>query len=410
MSMSQSLKASLVLTLFCVGSAAIAAEQDGSLAIVQNDWPEDPPKVVELEELWRVGGDEDEHVYGLMIDARCDEAGHVYLLDHQLSHVLVVSPQGEYIGELGGEGDGPGECRQPQTLTMMPDGTVGLGQRFPGRFIKVDRDGTPAGQVELGGENAAQTGFTMLVSGRNRGGTFLAGSLHQVPGENGQTRDTFLHGLAPDGEKLTQFAVHSTTLDFAKAHFVERDMVAPFIAAHNVGPDGRVYLTPDRNKYRVKVLTGDGEALHIITRKFDPPQRDKQALDRMNALFEEQDRALPFRITWEVEPLDQVVDELIVTADNRLLVHHSRSGMNLPQGIFASYDVFDKQGRWLHELHVKTEADPDHDGLIFLDDGRVLLVRGLQLARLTASGNGGSVGEEDDGAMEIEIICCRLKS
>ena len=61
-------------------------------------------------------------------------------------------------------------------------------------------------------------------------------------------------------------------------------------------------------------------------------------------------------------------------------------------------------------MHVKCDADPDHDGLIFLDDGRVLLVRGLQLARLTASGNGGNVvDEEEEGAWEIEIICCRLK-
>lgn len=407
--MNRTLRMSLgILSFFVVASAAAAP--DDAVPVVTNEWAENEPVVVGLEEIWRVGGADDDQVFGLMIDARCDEAGNVYLLDHQLSLVRVVSPEGKYIAELGGEGEGPGECRQPQTLTLMPDGTVGLGQRFPGRFIKVTTDGTPAGQVELGGPNAAQTGFTMLVSGRNRGGTFLAGSLHQVPVENGQTRDTYLHALSPSGEILARFAAHTTTLDFTRAHFVERDMVAPFIAAHNVGPDGRVYLAPERNRYRVEVLDGNGDAVHTITRKFDPPRRDKQALDRMNALFEEQDRALPFRITWEVEATDQVVDELIVTPDNRLLVHHSRSGLNLPEGIFVSYDVFDESGRWLHELYIRTNADKDHDGLIFLDDGRVLLVRGLQLARLTASGNGGSVGEEDDGAMETEIICCRLKN
>ena len=99
--------------------------------------------------------------------------------------------------------------------------------------------------------------------------------------------------------------------------------------------------------------------------------------------------------------------------DNGPLIHlltvgHARSGRDLPDGVFTSYDVFDASGLWLHELHVRCEADPDHDGLIHLDDGRVLLVRGLQLARLTASGDGGQVTEEGDGAWAMEVICCRV--
>ena len=56
---------------------------------------------MELEELWRIGGEKDEHLFGLMIDARSDEKGNVFLLDHQLSRVTMVSPQGQYLRELG---------------------------------------------------------------------------------------------------------------------------------------------------------------------------------------------------------------------------------------------------------------------------------------------------------------------
>jgi hypothetical protein len=361
-----------------------------------------------LEEIWRVGGEKDEHVFGLMIDARCDDQGNVFLLDQQLSRVTMVSPTGAYLAELGGEGDGPGECRMPQTLTMMPDGTVGLGQRFPGKFIKVTKENVPAGSVAIGGDEAAQTGFTMLVSGRNRGGTLLAGTLHQVPGDNGQTRNSHLLRLSPTGEILTEYAAHATVLDFTRPHFSEREIVAPFIAAATVGPDGRVYLAPTWDQYWIEIHDPEGTHVLTVTRDFENPARDQQTLDRINALFEEQDRALPFRITWEVEPCDQTVGELIVTREGNLLVAHSRSGRDLPPGVFTRYDVFDSQGRWRHELHIRCDADRDHDGLIFLDDGRVLLVKGLQLARLTASGNGGTVGEETDGAAAIEVICCRL--
>ncbi len=396
----------LIFLALCALTPQVVFADGGE--VVNNTEPAGPPRTVELEEIWRVGGENDDHVFGLMIDARCDTEGNVYLLDQQLSRVTVVSPAGEYVAELGGEGDGPGECRMPQTLTMMSDGTVGLGQRFPGKFIKVTTANVPAGNVAIGGDEAAQTGFTMLVAGRNRGGTLLVGTLHQVPGDNGQTRNSHLQSLSATGQVLAEFATHSTVLDFTRPHFTERGMVAPFIAAHTVGPAGRVYLASTWDKYLIQVHEPDGALIRTMTRDFENPKRDQQTLDRINALFEEQDRALPFRITWEVEPCDQTVAELIVTRDGDLMVAHSRSGLDLPEGVFTRYDVFDSEGRLRHELQVRCEADPDHDGLIFLDDGRVLLVKGLQLARLTASGNGGTVGDEDDGAAAIEVICCRL--
>lgn len=393
--------------IFLLGILVAANLTAAETPVIVNNQPASAPVVMELEELWRVGGENDDHIFGVMIDARCDEDGNVYLLDHQLSRVTMVSPDGQYLRELGGEGEGPGECRMPQTITMMPDGTVALGQRFPGKFIKLTRDGLPAESVTIGMGGDQPTGYTMLLSGRYRGRNLLACLLHQIPGENGQSRDSYLVRLSDEGEILTRYAEHGTVLDFGKAHFVEKEMVAPFVAAHTVGPDGRVYFTPRRNEYLIEVHRRDGTAERTIGRKFDNPKRDQTTMDRMNALFEEQDRALPFKITWEVEKVDQTVTELIALPDGGLQVAHSRSGLDLPEGVFTSYDIFDRDGLWTHELQVRCDADPERDGLIFLDDGRLLLVKGLQLARLTASGNGGTVGEDDEGAMAIEVICCR---
>jgi len=400
-------KSIFMFSLLCLIILPFSASANTS--VINNSKPQKAPVVVELEEIWRVGGENDEHIFGLMIDARCDSEGNVYLLDHQLSQVTVVSPEGEYIQELGGEGDGPGECRTPQTITMMPDGTIGLGQRFPGKFIKVTKDGLPAGSMLVGGNQPEQTGFTMLLSGRNRGGTMLACTLHQVPMENGQTRDSHLMRLSETGKILANFGKHSTVLDFGKPHFVEKEMVAPFVAAHTVGANGKVYFTPERNEYQIAVFNADGTADKTISRKFDNPRRDKKTMDRMNSLFEEQDRALPFPITWEVEKVDQAVAELVGLPDGKLLVAHARSSLDLQPGVFMNYDVFNEDGQWSHELHVRCVANSDDDGLVFLDDGRVLLVKGLQMARLTASGNGGSVGDEENELITIEIICCRIK-
>ena len=73
-----------------------------------------------------------------------------------------------------------------------------------------------------------------------------------------------------------------------------------------------------------------------------------------------------------------------------------------------SYDTFDPDGRYRQEVRVTATADPDQDGLIFLDDGRVLLVEGLVLARLTATGSQGAVFGEEDESGPMVVRCCRL--
>jgi hypothetical protein len=294
-------------------------------------------------------------------------------------------------------------------MTMMADGTVAMGQRFPGKFVCLNRDGSPAPglEVRLGGDPGS--GNVMLLSGRHRGGNLLACLMKQVPEGKRQARISYLVSLSPSGEVRRHYAEHSTYLDFNQLHLAEKEMVAPFVSAHTVGPDGRVFFTPERNEYRIQVLNPDGSEDRIITRAFENPRRDEVAMDRMAALFEEQKRAISIPMTYEVERVDPAVAEIIALPDGGLQVAHSRSGRDLPEGIFTSYDVFDATGRWDHELRVRCAADRDNDGLIFLDDGRILQVRGLQVARLTASGNGGQVGQEDEAPV-MEIICCRARS
>ena len=92
-----------VVALMLVHAAAAVAGQPS----IHSNAPTETSRTVTLVEQWRAGGEDDEHIFGLLTDARCDTEGNVYLLDHQLSRITVVSPAGEYLAELGGEGDGP---------------------------------------------------------------------------------------------------------------------------------------------------------------------------------------------------------------------------------------------------------------------------------------------------------------
>ena len=100
---------------------------------------------MELEEIWRIGGEDDEDVLlGIITRALVDEEDNIYLLDQQLSEVQVFSSDGEYMKTLGREGSGPGEVTRPGDFLFMPDGTLGLVQIFPGKIVKVDLNGVPA--------------------------------------------------------------------------------------------------------------------------------------------------------------------------------------------------------------------------------------------------------------------------
>lgn len=92
-------------------------------------------------ELWRAGAEKDGPIFGLIIEALSDEDGRVYILDQQLNTVMVFGPDGRFLKTISREGDGPGEIRRPNGMTMLPDGTIGISKAHSGRLIRLGRDG-----------------------------------------------------------------------------------------------------------------------------------------------------------------------------------------------------------------------------------------------------------------------------
>ena len=84
-----------------------------------------------MEEMWRVGGaDDEENFFGLITLAEMGPDGLVYVMDAQLCQVFVYDDEGTLVKTLFRQGDGPGEIRQPRDMVIMPDGSVGLVQEF----------------------------------------------------------------------------------------------------------------------------------------------------------------------------------------------------------------------------------------------------------------------------------------
>ena len=139
----------LALIILMIMIATTALSEPAAVTL-----PAEPPstRAIELAEQWRVGGEDDEDILmGVIFDAKMGPTGDVYLIDRQLSQVLVISPEGELVTTLGRQGEGPGELNQPHGLLLLADDKVGVIQGFPGKVTVINPDDTPGGEIHIGG-------------------------------------------------------------------------------------------------------------------------------------------------------------------------------------------------------------------------------------------------------------------
>jgi hypothetical protein len=400
----------VVMILTGVGDQALA--QPPTLAN-----PADPPARLhqELREVWRAGGDEDDTVLmGQIGTAISGPGGEVYALDSQLAQVLVFAADGRFLRTLGREGDGPGEFRQPTGLMLTHDGDLAVLQTFPGRLVYLDRQtGEPKGQWTMGRDDPQTGGFNIVLDARERGGVRAVaagqtsfdtstGTLHNVQ---------FLALLTPDGHQRLRLAQHSTVHGRDRR---ERDELSDHYAGQrglwDVDPAGHLYLVPYYDRYLIHVHGPDGELARAITREHVARLRTEaekaQQRESMSMTVGGQTR------TVEVKQQDRArsIERLQILDDGTLWVSNSHGAERWADDKQRTWDVYAPDGRLLREVTVTVPEGGEGNRLILLDDGRFLLVKGLD--RLTITVGASSDGTASDlqtsqqpGDIPLALIC-----
>jgi hypothetical protein len=352
-----------------------------------------------LEELWHIGGDDQGVLLGSVAQVLADDAGSVYVLDRQLAHVLVVSSDGTVTGMLGREGEGPGETRRPGDMLFLPDGTLGLLQGFPGRIVKLDRAGDPAGTIQLGGDASADGGMSSLHDARFRGGTLALCGWRGTQRGSVFERTYFLSICDRDFRETHLLLSKPGQTDFSQPRYIESEEYFVDHGRWALGPDGRVYAAPERDRYAVCVYEPDGRPVRVIEREFESWKRTREEMDRLRearvAIVD--GRRMEFET--RIEPNDPCIRELHMAASGELWVLNSRGTREQAPGVMATYDVFDHEGRFTRQVAVVCPGHPDRDQLFFLDDGRLVL----------AVGASDSGGHSDEGeAVPQRVVCYRI--
>jgi len=391
----------LALPATVLAGAVTETTPEGAVLVRNEASPRDGVETWTLREAWRAGGEDDDVFFGVVNDAVVDPDSNVYLLDGQLSQVFVYSAEGEFLRTLAREGDGPGEVRRPALLALWPDGSLGILQRFPGQVVRVNADDTPAGSFIPRAEGASG-GMMMLSELRLRDGVIAVGGMRMRPQDGGMERTYFLAYC--DEEGVLQDALFTKTRleDPNAMRFVEREEFFPNRQLWTMGPGGRLYAVPERDRFAVNVYDPDGTLLRVIERPYDPwprTERDKAEIaegviavvngQRIQLETEIEDRAPAILRTW-------------VSPAGELWVLGSRGDREQAEGVFVTFDVFDEEGIFVRQVALACPGDPRNDRLLLLDDGRFVLIRNFTDAR---DGMFGGDGEAEGEEAPLEVIC-----
>lgn len=378
---------------------------DGVPHVRNGATPSSGQRVVQARELWRAGGEDDEVLLGSVSRVLADAHGTLYLLDSRLSQVHVYSPNGEYLRALSREGDGPGESRRPNDMFFCSDSALGLIQIFPGKVIKVNRDGTPAGSIEFSRGDPTQGRFAVLIQGVARGGVLaLLGMWMNFTPDGTQHQTYFLSRCRDDGVEQHRYVTKETTVSFADFVMDEKQMDFVY-GRFDLAGDGRMYVVPDRNRYAVEVYRPDGTLERVIERQYESLTRGepdraraRQALDAVAANYPVRPR--------EVVVLDTEPDVSWVRAapGGELWVATSRGDAYPPPGAMTVVDVFDKEGHFALQKVLMIPGDARKDAAFFVDEDRIVVVKGAMDSFLEQQG----VSTSTDGQSLMEVICYQL--
>jgi hypothetical protein len=391
----------LVLSFFLIAATGSLAAPVPDVRI-DRDGPAQPQVTMNLHELWRVGGEDEDVFFGRITDVKQHPNGETYILDNQTCQVVVISPDGEYLRTLSRQGDGPGELRQPVELVFLPDDVLGVGMGFPGKLVTMDLEGIPIGTQYPIGE-PADGNIGVMISLKFAAGALVAsGGRIAFSGPNDSHTLRFLAVSTPGADSHTSILEKTTPIDPTGNYFVEEDDYY-IDRSWELGPDGRIYAPLKRDTYEVSVFDRNGELQFIFGRDLPQRKRTDEDKEEVGPVINTGTRGE----NWKICDRDEAVTRVMAhPSDGTIWVLTPHGTNDQPAGILETWDVFGPAGEFLRQVTVPL-GNEIRDGLCNLtSNNRLIVVRG------TGSSLVAREDEEYDDEEEIEpleVICYEMR-
>jgi len=401
----------MLAALFLGSGATVAADwsgrettTDGVRHVENPATPQYGSVTVDLEELWRIGGetDADGEFFGVLGQITADGDGNVYLLDSQLHEVKIFSRDGEYVRTIGHEGEGPGEFRRPSDLFLTPDGLVAVVQAFPAKIVLMTKEGEPAGEYPLPkGEGG---GFSGVSGGRLGVDQVVLVERNREMKNGSMDFHTDLVRVDRSGNETARYMELTAHWNQAETVVDETDSRG-WGLFWDVATDGRVFASWMFHDYAVHVWNPDGTDDRVISRAYSPLPRSEAARERVRERMKPILRWVP-NGTIKVSDTERAIVGIFPRADGTVWVLSGDGATHRPDGALGVFDVFDGDGHYTRQVTLNGQGDFQEDGFFFVGD-RVYVVEGLRGAQDAMRGVGGDESADTD-LEPVAVICYRL--
>lgn len=302
---------------------------------------------------------EEHEMFGAVQGLAVAGDGNIYVYDRQVPALRKYGPDGEHLGTLGREGEGPGEYRNSDGgLAVLADGRVVLRDPGNGRFTVYGPDGT------------------FLETWPARGGTFTMTPIYPV-GDGGFYNPVFGGGQPmrlvrhePDGTPADTLSIPDRGIEpprlTARAEGISQTWFVPFWprAVWTFHADGH-FVSAVTDRYAVDLLREDGSVLRI-EKEADPVpvSREERAAEEERVVRVM--RRVDSSWRWDGPPIPQekpLMRALFPGEDGRVWVQLHRPGERVPDDELdpgpggerpipriqepVVFDVFESDGRYL---------------------------------------------------------------
>lgn len=403
----------LATVLFLVASfaapAALAAPPPTKVPeVMSGSEPRDGVHELQLEEVWRHGGEDDEDVLlGIATAVLSGTEGNIYVLDAQLMEVKVFGADGQILDPLGRQGEGPGEFTNANSMTFLPDGTLGVVQGMPGKIIGLRLDGTPGEVVSIGGDPTAG-GFAVVQRADCGGGNLVVGGFEfRMTAEDDQFKravTSFLRSYDPSGEMVHEYFTKVEEHTFGEGYVLDEERWDSPARRFAVDHDGRLVVAEGRDDYRFSVYDTGGTRRLVFGREFEGLPRSAAMRERYDRMLSVQARQMSPDGAHAMADDEPDVWNIHCHADGTYWVLNSRGLFEPPEGTFTMWDVFSADGTFERQVTASIPGTPGEDLLFLTADGHAVQVTGFWDAVLSAMGAAG----DDSSAEPMEIICYRV--
>jgi hypothetical protein len=281
----------------------------------------------------------DQYVFGQISGLVVDAERRIYVANPQTREIKVFSADGEFLRRIGRDGEGPGEFRNIDGLTLAPDGIAALDPIL--RRVTVF---APSGEMvrtfRLARSSMVMGGYAS-IGFDSRGRYFEDASLSRLP--------------ETDSVAVITYDANGTVTDTALLAVIPKDQVTiqgnfsfprPFSPQPSLtfGPRGTVYLARG-DEYRIDVLSPSGDSLRVIRREVEPRAVTAVERDSARALLAQVFQMYGLKVPAGVDlpKWKPVIDGLVVDSDGDLWV---LMGQGPVSGRFE-WSVHDPEGRYL---------------------------------------------------------------